>query len=405
VRDFRPPLEDPPEASSSEETTGVGTDASAWGTPDAQSGAALPPRPKLNRSARKATAAGVAAAAKGDYAAANASFEQALAADPRAYPAAYNLGIVAERQGKPDAALAFYARALRIQPDCEEAVDATVRIHLRRAEPQRAIDFARPIAQAWQRNLGVQAVLASLLVETGDLDAAERTARAALSRNERFVPALIVLARAAIARGRFELADSILEQAGAIDPKNPDLHFVLGVRHQQEQRLSQAVAEYRRAIELRPDFCEAHIALGLQYMAAGNYEQALIEFETVDRLAPGLPAVRLNYGDALRVNRRWKAARRVLEKVGEEHNLPEAHYNLGLLYMEVGAEYPGLSVLESLERAQREFSVYREQMGARLANDDASTVHLANVQRLVDRERKRIEREQARAKKQSEEKK
>lgn len=400
--DFRPSLEQPPEAEPvAPDTTGA-QDGAAWGAPEAQSGAPLPPRPRLKSAARSSLRDGAKAAKKGKWDEAVAAFERALEADPQAYEAAYDIGIVAERRGKPDEALAAYLRALKLQPDYELAVDATVRIHLRRGDPERALAFARPIAEAWQRNLALQAILANVLIARGQLDEAEAIARAALVRNERFVPAMVALANAAIARSRMELADSILEQALAIDANNADVHFAIGRRHQQEGRLSQAVASYKRAVELRPDYCEARMALALQYMAAGNYAEALAEFETLARLAPGLPAVRLNLGDAQRVNRHFRTARRTLENVAKEDHLPEAHYNLGLLYLEAGAEYPGLSLLETLQRAQTEFTAYREAMGARLAKDDASAGHLADVQRLLERERKRIEREEARKKRTAE---
>jgi hypothetical protein len=82
-----------------------------------------------------------------------------------------------------------------------------------------------------------------------------------------------------------------------------------------------------------------------------------------------------------------------------QSQLPEAHYNLGLLYMSVGTEFTGLSELDALQRSLTEFTTYRTEMGARLTPSDPSGAYMADVQRRVDREKKRIEREKAKAEK------
>src|SRR5690606_32403627 len=115
--------------------------------------------------------------------------------------------------------------------------------------PDRAVAFAQPIATQWERNLYLQAILAQALIAANRLDEAEQAARNALRRDERFVPAMVALANASIKRGRLELADSILEQALAVDPNYAEIHFLQGVRHKQEGRLSQALASFMKAIE------------------------------------------------------------------------------------------------------------------------------------------------------------
>jgi tetratricopeptide (TPR) repeat protein len=214
---------------------------------------------------------------------------------------------------------------------------------------------------------------------------------------------MVALAEASMQRGRMELADSILEQALAIDPKYPEIYFLQGKRHQQEGRSAQALTAYSKAVELRPEYAEARMALGIQYMAAGNYALALEQFETLARLTPTLVAVHVNLGDAYRANRRWQDAKRELDQaLRMQSPLPEAHFNMALLYMDAGADFPGLQLLDTLQRAVLEFTSYREQMGSRLTKDDSSAGYIADLQRQIDRERKRIEREAAQKKTEAE---
>jgi tetratricopeptide (TPR) repeat protein len=53
--------------------------------------------------------------------------------------------------------------------------------------------------------------------------------------------------------------------------------------------LPEAVAEYRAAIRLAPDFADAHYNLGVALLQIpGQRQEALAEFETVQRLKPGI---------------------------------------------------------------------------------------------------------------------
>jgi tetratricopeptide (TPR) repeat protein len=102
----------------------------------------------------------------------------------------------------------------------------------------------------------------------------------------------------------------------------------------------------------------------------------------------------LNLGDAYRASKRWQDAKKELDlALRLQSNLPEAHYNLGLLYYEAGEGFPGMSKLESLQRAQLELNTYRDQMGPRIAKDDPSVAYLTDIARQLEREQRRLERE------------
>jgi tetratricopeptide (TPR) repeat protein len=339
--------------------------ASAWGAPETEAGTPLPQR----------------------------------RAD-KAYEAEYNLGVIADREGKPDEALKHYGNALRIQPDYEAAVQGGVSIMLRRGSADSAVKYVEPIANKWQRNLYLQAIYADTLVRADRVDEAERVARRALARDERFVPAILALAKASERRGRIELAESTLEQAKEIDANNPEVHFLQAKNFQRKGELASALTSYRKAVELNPDYAEARMALGIQYMASGNYNEALAQFEATAKLVPTLVAAPLNLGDAYRALRRWQDAKREFDRaLRMQAQLPEAHYNLALMYMGAGKDFPGLSELESLERALIEFNTYRTQVGPKLPAGDTSGAYMADIQRRIDREKKRIDREKANAEK------
>jgi tetratricopeptide (TPR) repeat protein len=379
--------------------------ANSWGAAENDTGAPLPQRPKPNGGAVSAYNDGMASATAGQLDAAKQAFARAIAADPKAYQAEYALGVIADRQGQPDEALQHYSRALRIQPDYELAAQGSVNIMLRRGAPDAAVKFIEPIAKQWQRNLYLQAIWADTLVRANRLDEAEQAARTALRRDERFVPAIVSLAKACQSRGRDELGDSMLEQAHDIDANYAEVAFMQAKRSQAKGELTQALASFRKAVELNPDYADARMALGIQYMASGNYNEALEQFEATAKLVPTLVAAHLNLGDVYRALKRWQDAKREFDKaLRMQAELPEAHFDLALLYMSVGSEFPGLTELDALGRGLIEFNTYRSQIGARLGPNDASVAYMADIQRRIDREKKRIERDKANADKEAQRK-
>ncbi|MDQ3037065.1 MAG: tetratricopeptide repeat protein, partial [Myxococcota bacterium] len=326
------------------------------------------------------------------------AFEEALRTDPNAFRAAYNLGVLADREGNADQALTFYRQALRVQPDYERAAQGIVTVHVRRGQAADAVSFMEPLARRWVRNLHIQAIYGEALIHANRAQDAITAARAALRRDERFVPAMIVLIKANLRLGRTELAESILDQAIAIDASNAELHYLKGRMQQEQSQLSQALQSYRRAVELRPDFADARMALALQMLAGANYAEAVQQFEAVARLVSDVPEVHIGLGNAYRSTKQWEKAKNELDRViAVSPRSPEAHYGLALLYMEAGGEFPGVDMLTALQRAQQEFRAYRDIMGPRLERTDQSAAYLEEIQRQIEREQRRIERDTARA--------
>lgn len=371
---------------------------SPWGRPEAESGRPLPPRRPMNGSARAAYQRGLQLASSGNPTGAQQSFQQALSADGNAFKAAYNLGVLADRAGQEGQAIQYYQQALRIQADYERAIEGIARIHLRRGNAAEAVNFVRPLADQWVRNLHIQAVYGDVLVGANRPEEAVEAARRALRRDERFVPAMVVLVKANLRLGRTELAESILDQAIQTSDQNAELHYLRGRMHQDAGALAQALTSYRRAIELEPAYTEARMAVGLQQLAAGNYAEALAQFQAAASLAPTLPAVRLALGDALRATKQWQPAKAELDRVQQmEPRNAEVHFNLGVLYREAEAQFPGMTNLQAYQAAVTEFNRYRELMGPRLPRDDPSAPYLEELGRLIEREERTIERDRARA--------
>ncbi|MEM7433554.1 MAG: tetratricopeptide repeat protein [Myxococcota bacterium] len=376
---------------------------SPWGATRAEQ-CRRPARPAMASKARKSFDRGVRELDNGNVSAAEGYFKDAIKKDAAAYPALYNLGVLADRAGDERQALAYYRRALEALADYEPAARGLTIIDLRRGNAKGAVAIVEPIANDYRTNLEIQALYAEVLVEARRYEEAWLAARRALKCDERFVPALIALEKASRAQGRDELADSILAQALAVDPNVAELHYLLGEQLKDEPgKLREVLEAYERAVALRPDYAEARMALGVQLLAGGNYEAAASHFEAAQQLVPTLPAVHVNLGDAYRALERWTDAQQsYLRALELESKLPEAHFGLGLLYLSAGAEFPGLDEIPALEKSKKEFQTYRNQMGPRLGRDDPSGEYLRDLDRMIQRAKRRMERDRERAAREAE---
>jgi tetratricopeptide (TPR) repeat protein len=332
-----------------------------------------------------------------DPARATTAFQAALSADSSAYRAAYNLGVLADRGGRTDQALTYYRQALRIQPDYELAIQGIVTIMVRRGDTAGAVSFVQPIATQYVRNLAVTAIYGEALVEATRYQDAVTAARGALRRDERCVPAMIVLIKAYRGMDRTELAADILTQAMGIDANNAELHYLHGVNLADNNQLAQALQEFQQAVTLRPDYVDARMRLGLQYLAGANYEGARDQFLAIAALID-TPEVHLNLGDSYRCTKQYDLAKAQFDLViAAQPSNAQVHYDLGLMYMGQIADLTGQPQLDMAQRAQQEFTAYRTGMGSKLARDDASQGYLDTLSRQIERMQKAAASAAARA--------
>jgi Flp pilus assembly protein TadD len=70
-------------------------------------------------------------------------------------------------------------------------------------------------------------------------------------------------------------------------PNDPAAHFQLGYAYGLLQRSDDSISEYRRAAELKPDFAEAHLNLGLALIDAKDFAGAGVALQRAAELMPG----------------------------------------------------------------------------------------------------------------------
>jgi Tfp pilus assembly protein PilF len=149
-------------------------------------------------------------------------------------------------------------------------------------------------------------------------------------------------ARAAYERGLGHLRDrqpslalSALQEAIALDGSPPIYWNTLGLLYLQFGRLDDALAQFRKAAELDPEYAEAHLNSGVVLAEAAQWDQAVASYRKAIAL-PTLATPHIAYGNlglALYHLKRYGEAEEALRfAVGLDPQLDAAYYHLGLVF-------------------------------------------------------------------------
>jgi tetratricopeptide (TPR) repeat protein len=277
---------------------------------------------------------------------------QALAADPGNARAEFNLGLIALAEDRPEACIEYLSRSCGSKHAARRSAAylaaayqrlgdrASAAVFSRRAREQSAdrpwpdpfVDEAQQYAAGPHRHFQEADKLAGtthkneylralhgLATEAGDgishyrlglalvqLDeyaAAEPVLRTALSKSPDLVGAHYLLGIALLLQGqalreqhsaaaadaKLGEAATSLRRATELKPTHGQAHLYLGRALEQIRRPTEALAEYRVAVQCCPEVAEAQLALGAALLTAGEPAEAQRHLELALSLAPNDP--------------------------------------------------------------------------------------------------------------------
>ena len=265
-----------------------------------------------------------------DDAALERRFEEVRQADPTFAEADYNLGVLAERQGKREQAYALYRSALQKKPSLRPAAEGLARLTRLQGDLPSAIAQWNDVAKAFPDDAGSRAQLAELYRLTNDHDRALDLARQALIRDPKNLDAYKTMLRSNLDRKQFAMAELVGVRALKISTTDPDLYLALGDVQLAKGAVDKAAAQYQKALDASAGFvparlalarlalrdedfaaaekhlsravadgggtAEVHLDLGVAYRGLGQTDKALAEYDAAEKLQPRLAAIYLNRG-------------------------------------------------------------------------------------------------------------
>jgi tetratricopeptide (TPR) repeat protein len=231
-------------------------------------------------------------------------------------------------------------------------------------------------------------------VRRGQHEAAIRKCKAALRRDEKYTPAMEVMALAYFHLGKTEFAESICDIALGIRASSGRCYNLKGLIALRSEDAPRALEQFKKATEADRNYAAGWNNLGAQYLEVKNYTVAVPALERAVQLKE-TPEAQLNLGAAYRgagelakAEQAFRTALKLRARYGA------AYFNLGILYLDA-EKYPGLSRSEQLQRAVTNLNRYRQLRQPRNKDDEADT-YIKVAEREMEREQRRIQRDQRR---------
>ncbi len=209
-----------------------------------------------------------------------------------------------------------------------------------RRAAEKAITLDPELAEA-HASLGLV-----LSEEDEDLSRAEEAFRKSIELNPSYAPAHHWLANVLFATGRTEEALEEALKALRLDPLSPTIATVAGDYLYHVGRYDEAIAQWRRALEIAPGFVRARMSLANAHEAVGDWELAEGELKQAIATDPESPQPRAAYGEHLLRLGRTEEALAELRKAAEDTGGPFPTYHFGLALVLAGAEDVAHSLLD-----------------------------------------------------------
>lgn len=137
-----------------------------------------------------------------------------------------------------------------------------------------------------QENVALRDDLALMLIEMGDIAAAERELRVTLALRPESASARFNLGLALLTRGDRDEAERLFNAAIAADPSHGPSHLQLGLLRQVQGRLREASTHLDAALAARPADVEALLAAGVVDAMLGDNERALARLRAALDMRP-----------------------------------------------------------------------------------------------------------------------
>ena len=244
----------------------------------------------------------------GDFGKAEQAYQQVLSKHPNYGPALNNLGEIRFIKGDLGGAEGYFKRAADVK-------DSSGYTNL--AVLQRNQGLSNPS----MIGASIENIHRALAVDSFNIDAYGTMA--------------LVLYDHAKTRSQLEIARLICVQAIKIDPKYSPIYNILGLVLLRMDRVTPALAEFRKAVTADPNFMEAHMNIGAVTLSFRDYASAEQSFAKVLTGNPPkqtkLEAL-IGLGVAFRGQRKFKEAmQKYQEAQALEPSNADIAYNMGVL--------------------------------------------------------------------------
>ena len=259
----------------------------------------------------------------------------ALTADEKSAAAGHYLtGLILDRKGERDKAIAELQTSLTLQPQSVEPLQALLRTYVTAGRVDDAIAYANRHVEKYPQQLHARELLAALYEKRGRFADAERILRDLIAQQPARISAYRTLASVLIGSHQQQAVIPMLEQGLKQNPDAGGLMLMLAETYQASGDNAQALALYERLNQQMPhsDVVRNNLALMLAESASDeDLRRAMALTEDFNRSENPLFLDTLGWIHVKSGN--YPQAVSLLEDAVRRSPEPELHYHLGIAYL------------------------------------------------------------------------
>jgi tetratricopeptide (TPR) repeat protein len=277
-------------------------------------------------------------AAQGNGTAARADYQRLIELAPENPSGYYHLGLLARVEQRYDEAIAYFDKALQLNPKLMDVFTNKVLTLGAQKKWADARDACAQQLKAVADSPSAQAIIyfmeGQINKSSGDLAAAKTDFQQALEANPNYVLAYYELARLYL---KDKDVDSAVAQFEALLAKNPrqyGVHMQLGTIHDLNERPDLAETHYRKALEINPDFAPAANNLAYNLAEQGkSLDEALTLAQKAREKLPEDPGVMDTLGWVYTKKGLYDSGiREFQDSLTKLSDNATIHYHLGVAY-------------------------------------------------------------------------
>ncbi len=200
-------------------------------------------------------------------------------------------------------------------------------------------------------------------------EAAVAQAKQALTKNDKYTPAMLVMAKAYYKLRKYEWVRHLwkmMQANNAPEPEQAEMYHLLAWMEIEKKNTPGSIEMLKKATEARAENPVLWNNLGAQYLEAKNYKEAAPALEKATQLNPTFAKAFLNLGSAYRGLKDYDKAQSSYQKALQLFpNYADAVFHMGILYLDA-EKVPNMDTIAKLNTAIGHFQRYRQMMGGLL---------------------------------------
>ncbi len=200
---------------------------------------------------------GVALSVEGQYDRAISHFRTALEINPRIADFHNNFGAALTFKGKYVEAIPYYLQAIKLNPQKGEYQHNLGKAFQETGELSRAVEAYRKAINLSPGNADFHYSLGLAYMNQDRMTEANTELQKDLAIQPNHVKALKHFAALMLVQGRHEDAIMHLTRALALDQKDPEIYYSMGVALVKKNLLQEALVNFQKAIDIKPEYVEA----------------------------------------------------------------------------------------------------------------------------------------------------